>query len=143
MATILLSAVGAAVGSGFGGTVLGLTGAVIGRAIGATAGRLIDQRLLGAGSQAVETGRIDRLRIQTTGEGIPIPRLWGQMRVPGHVIWAAPLTEVSSRQGGGKGTAPRVTNISYRLSLALALCEGPIWAWAGSGPMARKSRPRT
>ncbi|HMQ42012.1 MAG TPA: glycoside hydrolase TIM-barrel-like domain-containing protein [Paracoccus sp. (in: a-proteobacteria)] len=126
MATILLSAVGAAVGSGFGGTVLGLTGAVIGRAIGATAGRLIDQRLLGAGSQAVETGRIDRLRIQTTGEGIPIPRLWGQMRVPGHVIWAAPLTEVSSRQGGGKGTAPRVTNISYRLSLALALCEGPI-----------------
>ncbi len=48
------------------------------------------------------------------------------MRVPGHVIWAAPLTEVSAREGGGKGTGPRVTNISYRLSVALALCEGPI-----------------
>ena len=60
MATILLSAAGAALGSGVGGTVLGLTGAVIGRAIGATAGRLIDQRLLGGGSQVVETGRIDR-----------------------------------------------------------------------------------
>lgn len=126
MATILLSAAGAALGSGFGGTILGLSGAVIGRAIGATAGRLIDQRLLGGGSQVVETGRIDRLRIQTTGEGIPVPRIWGQMRVPGHVIWAAPLTEVSSREGGSKGTAPRVSNISYRLSVALALCEGPI-----------------
>ncbi|MDO5604279.1 MAG: glycoside hydrolase/phage tail family protein [Paracoccus sp. (in: a-proteobacteria)] len=126
MATILLSAVGASVGAGFGGTVLGLGGAVIGRAIGATVGRVIDQRLLGAGSQAVETGRIDRLRLQTTGEGVPIPRLWGQMRLPGHVIWAAPLSEISSRRGGGKGTGPRVTNISYRLSLALALCEGPI-----------------
>ncbi|MBA4491401.1 glycoside hydrolase TIM-barrel-like domain-containing protein [Paracoccus sp. S1E-3] len=126
MATIVLSAVGASIGAGFGGTIMGLGGAVIGRAIGATVGRMIDQRLLGAGAQAVETGRIDRLRLQTTGEGVSIPRLWGQMRIPGHVIWAAPLTEVSSRQGGGKGTGPRVTNISYRLSFAIALCEGPI-----------------
>ncbi|WBU61808.1 baseplate multidomain protein megatron [Paracoccus albus] len=125
MATILLSAAGAAIGSGFGGTVLGMSGAVIGRAIGATAGRVIDQRLLGAGSQAVETGRIDRLRIQTTGEGVPIPRLWGQLRAPGHVIWASPLEEISATRGGGK-SGPKVTNISYRLSVALALCEGPI-----------------
>lgn len=103
MATIVLSAVGASIGAGFGGTIMGLGGAVIGRAIGATVGRVIDQRLLGAGAQAVETGRIDRLRLQTTGEGVSIPRLWGQMRIPGHVIWAAPLTEVSSRQGGGRG----------------------------------------
>ena len=38
MATLLLSAAGAAIGSGLGGTVLGLSGAVIGRAIGATIG---------------------------------------------------------------------------------------------------------
>ncbi|MDO5641880.1 MAG: glycoside hydrolase TIM-barrel-like domain-containing protein, partial [Paracoccus sp. (in: a-proteobacteria)] len=126
MATILLSAAGAAIGSGVGGTMLGLGGAVIGRAIGATVGRVIDQRLLGGGAQAVETGRIDRLRIQTAGEGVVIPRIWGQMRLPGHVIWAAPLTEVTKRQRGGKGTGPRVTTISYRLSVALALCEGPI-----------------
>ena len=31
MATILLSAAGAALGSGFGGTLVGLSGAVIGR----------------------------------------------------------------------------------------------------------------
>ncbi|MFO1139522.1 MAG: glycoside hydrolase/phage tail family protein [Paracoccus sp. (in: a-proteobacteria)] len=126
MATILLSAVGASLGAGFGGTILGLSGAVIGRAVGATLGRVIDQRLLGAGSKAVETGRVDRMRIQTAGEGNPVPRLWGQMRVPGHCIWAAPLVEVRKKQGGGKGSAPSVTNVSYRLSFALALCEGPI-----------------
>ena len=128
MATILLAAVGASVGAGFGGTVLGLSGAVIGRAVGATLGRVIDQRLLGSGSKAVETGRVDRIRIQTAGEGTPIPRLWGQMRVPGHVIWAGPLVEVQRRHGGGgKGaSSPSVTEISYRLSFALALCDGPI-----------------
>ena len=60
MATILLSAAGAAIGSGFGGTVLGLSGAVIGRAVGATLGRAIDQRILGGGSDAVEIGKIER-----------------------------------------------------------------------------------
>ncbi len=130
MATILLSAAGAAIGQGIGGTVLGLSGAVIGRAVGATVGRVIDQRLLGTGARAVETGRIDRLRLQTAGEGAPVARLWGQMRVTGHVIWAAPLEEErnTSRAGGGKGAAPKasVTEISYRLSVAIALCEGPI-----------------
>ncbi|MFI0477368.1 baseplate multidomain protein megatron [Paracoccus jiaweipingae] len=126
MATILLSAAGAAIGGGFGGAVLGLSGAVIGRAIGASVGRMIDQRLIGAGSAAVETGRVDRLRLQTTGEGTAIARLWGQMRVPGHVIWAAPLTEDRRSRGGGKGAQPKVTEYSYRLSFALALCEGEI-----------------
>ncbi|MDO5647992.1 glycoside hydrolase TIM-barrel-like domain-containing protein [Paracoccus sp. (in: a-proteobacteria)] len=129
MATIVLSAIGASIGSGFGGTVLGLSGAVIGRAVGATVGRVIDQRLLGGGARAVETGRVDRMRLQTAGEGMALPRIWGQMRLPGHVIWASDLTEVSRREtmGGGKG-APRtnVDHISYRLSVAMALCEGTI-----------------
>lgn len=128
MATILLSAAGASIGAGFGGTVLGLSGAVIGRAVGATVGRVIDQRLLGNGSQAVETGRIDRLRLQTAGEGTMVPRLWGQMRLPGHAIWAAPLKELVKEQGGGagKGSGPRVKQYSYSLSAAFAICEGTI-----------------
>ncbi len=72
MATLVFSAVGAAVGSGFGGTVLGLSGAVIGRAVGATIGRSIDQRILGGGAEAVEVGRIDRaacgLRARSSGQ---------------------------------------------------------------------------
>ena len=56
MATLVLSAAGAAIGAGFGGAVLGLSGAVIGRAIGATLGRAIDQRLLGAGADMAKVG---------------------------------------------------------------------------------------
>ena len=57
MATILLSAAGAAIGGSVGGTVAGLSSAVIGRAVGATLGRTIDERLMGQGSEAVETGK--------------------------------------------------------------------------------------
>jgi len=129
MATIVLGAVGAFVGGGFGGTVLGLSGAVIGRAVGATVGRAIDQRLLGAGSEAVAVGRLDRLRIMGSGEGAALPVVWGKMRVGGQVIWASPFTEIATRSGGGgKGGAsqPAVTQYSYSVSLAVAVGEGEI-----------------
>jgi len=128
MATILLAAAGAFVGAGFGGTVLGLSGAVIGRAIGATAGQAIDARLFGAGSEAVETGRIDRLRVMSSGLGAALPMVWGKVRVGGRVIWTSPFTEYATTSGGGgKGApSPRVTSYSYGVSLAVALCEGEI-----------------
>jgi hypothetical protein len=127
MATLLLSAAGAAVGAGFGGSVLGLSGAVIGRAIGATVGRVIDQRLLGQGSRAVETGRIDRFRLTGASEGAALGRVWGRMRVAGQVIWASRFRETATQSGGGKGAPkPANTEYSYTVSLAVALCEGEI-----------------
>ncbi len=131
MATILLSAVGAAAGAGFGGTVLGLSGAVIGRAIGATLGRVIDQRLMGAGSESVDTGRIERFRLTGASEGAAIPQIYGRMRAAGHVIWATQFEETSTTtgSGGGKGVPkPKatVTSYSYSVSFAVALCEGEI-----------------
>lgn len=127
MATLLLSAAGAAIGSGLGGTVLGLSGAVIGRAIGATIGRAIDQRILGGGSEPVDIGRIDRLRLTGAGEGGAIGRIWGRMRVGGQIIWATEFTETVRRQRTGKGAPkPKVNEYSYSVSLAIALCEGEI-----------------
>lgn len=127
MATILLSAVGAAIGSGFGGTILGLSGAVIGRAVGATLGRVIDQRVMGAGSEAVETGRIDRFRLTGASEGAAVPQVYGRVRSAGQIIWATQFQEQRSTQGGGKGAPrPRVTSYSYSVSFAVALCEGVI-----------------
>lgn len=124
MATLVLSAVGAAFGAGFGGTVLGLSGAVIGRAIGATLGRALDQRLLG-GSEAVEVGRIDRLRLTGASEGNAIPQVWGRMRIAGQVLWAAPFEEHASSRRGGKG-GPKISEYSYTISLAIGLCAGRI-----------------
>jgi hypothetical protein len=128
MATILLSAAGAAVGGLVQAPILGMTGAVLGRAVGATIGRVIDQRLLGSGSAPIETGRTDRLRITGTGEGAPIAQLYGRMRLGGHVIWSTQFLERKSTTGGGKGapSAPKTTTYSYSISLAVALCEGEI-----------------
>ena len=130
MATILLSAAGAAIGSGFGGTLLGLSGAVIGRAVGATLGRVIDQRLLGAGSEAVESGRVDRFRLMGASEGSGVAQVYGRVRIGGQVIWATRFKETTKTSGGGKGapTQPKVTEYSYSVSLAVALCEGQIQA---------------
>ncbi|MCR8723636.1 baseplate multidomain protein megatron [Frigidibacter sp. ROC022] len=126
MATIVFGALGAAAGASVGGGVLGLSSVLIGRAIGATLGRAIDQRLLGAGSEPVETGRIDRFRLTGASEGAGIARLHGRMRLAGQVIWASNFRETVHRSGG-KGTAsPRVSSYSYTVSLAIALCEGEI-----------------
>ncbi|SDE19058.1 baseplate multidomain protein megatron [Limimaricola pyoseonensis] len=128
MATIVLGAVGGAIGGALGGGVLGLSGAVLGRAAGAALGQVIDARLLGAGAEPVETGRVDRFRLMGAGEGAAIPRLWGRMRIGGQVIWASDFEERRSTSGGGKGgrPEPRVTEYSYAVSLAIGLCEGPV-----------------
>ena len=138
MATLVLSAAGAAVGAGFGGSVLGLSGAVIGRAVGATIGRSIDQRILGSGSEAVEQGRVSRFSVSGASDGAAVARVWGRMRVGGQVIWASRFQETAHRSGGGGKGAPRssstTTSYSYSVSLAVALCQGPalrvgrIWA---------------
>ena len=132
MATLVLSAAGAAIGSGFGGTVLGLSGAVIGRAAGAVLGRVIDTRLAGRGSQLVERGRVERFRLTGAGEGRSMARIWGRVRLGGHVIWSSPFEEIVSTEvqrggkGGGGRTQTRIDSYSYRVSLALGLCEGEI-----------------
>ena len=131
MATILLSAVGAAAGASIGGGVLGLSSVVIGKAIGATIGQTIDNRILGAGSDPIETGRVDRLRMSGASEGTPIPMIYGRARLGGQVIWSTRFKENATTTGGsGKGLVkppePEVTTYSYSISLAVALCEGEI-----------------
>ena len=128
MATLVLSAAGAALGGSLGGSVLGLSMSTVGRFAGATLGRAIDQRILGGGGRTIETGRLDRLRLSGAGEGQPVARIHGRMRVGGHVIWATRFKEHVSTSGGGKGAAsrPTIREYSYSVSLAIALCEGEI-----------------
>ncbi|MDW3221778.1 MAG: glycoside hydrolase TIM-barrel-like domain-containing protein [Paracoccaceae bacterium] len=136
MATIVLSAVGAAVGGSIGGTVAGLSTAVIGRAVGATIGKVIDQKLLGQGSEVVETGRVDRFRISSVGEGEALAQVYGRMRLGGQVIWASDFLETVTVSGGGGGggkgsssqpqTQTQTRSYSYSVNLAVAICEGEI-----------------
>ena len=131
MATILLSAAGAAIGGAVGGTVLGLSAVAAGRFVGATLGRAIDQRLMGQGADVVETGRMDRLRLTGSGEGEAIAQVYGRIRIGGQVIWASRFREtvtVTGGGGGGKGAParPQTRDYAYTLSLAVALCDGVI-----------------
>ena len=147
MATILLSAAGAAIGGSIGGTVLGLSAAVVGQAAGATLGRVLDQRLLGGGGRAVETGRLDRYRLTGASEGAPIGQVYARMRIGGQVIWATRFREVVNTGGGGKGapSTPKIKEYSYTVSLAIALCEGEIGhvgrVWADGAEVPRSSLP--
>ncbi len=136
MATIVLSAVGAALGSSIGGGILGLSAVAIGRAVGAIAGTLIDQAVMGDGSDAVETGPVDRIRLNGVSEGAAIRRAYGSIRLGGQVIWTSPVRQTvgsdgSCAGGSGKGTllggsAPQEGECPAVMSLAVALCEGEI-----------------
>lgn len=127
MATMILSTAGASLGSSAGGTLLGMGASTLGRAAGGIAGSLIDRQVLGRGSQPVEGGRVERIRVQGAGEGEPIPRLFGRMRVGGQVIWSSRFTEhVDESGGGGKGGGQTSRQYRYTLSFAVALCEGRI-----------------
>ncbi|WP_299549294.1 glycoside hydrolase/phage tail family protein [uncultured Tateyamaria sp.] len=135
MATVVLSAAGAAIGGSIGGSALGLSSVAIGRAIGATLGKVIDQRVMGQGSEVVEQGKVDRFRLSNSGEGAPISQLYGRMRLGGQVIWSSDFLETVTVTGGGGGGGkggpaptpqPEVREYSYSLSLALAVCEGEI-----------------
>ena len=143
MATIVLSSIGFATGASLGGSVLGLSSAIIGRAVGATLGRVLDQRIMGAGSDAVETGRVDRFRLMGASEGTPVAQVYGCMRVGGQVIWASQFLESTTSSGGGKGapSKPKTTSFSYSVNLAVALCEGVITrvgrVWADGVEIAR------
>lgn len=152
MATVLLSAAGAAIGGSVGGTFAGLSSVVIGRAVGATLGKVIDQRLMGQGSEVVETGQVDKFSLTNAGEGAAIAQVYGRMRLGGQMIWASDFIEnvsvTTTGGGGGKGGASRQSTTttttkeySYSVSLAIALCEGEITrvgrVWADGDEIAR------
>ena len=120
MATILLNAVGFAVGG------------PIGAALGGLAGRAIDQQIFGS-PKGAEAPRLKELDVQTSSYGSEIPAIFGAMRVAGTVIWATDLIERKSTEGGGKGR-PGQTRYDYSVSFAVALSSRPalrvgrIWA---------------
>jgi hypothetical protein len=122
MATIVLQAAGAALGS-----VFGPVGAILGRAAGALAGSVIDRSLLG-GTREVNGARLSSARLAGASEGTVIPRLYGTARLGGTLIWATRFEEetVTERTGGKSSGGTRTTTYRYYANLALGLCEGPI-----------------
>jgi hypothetical protein len=144
MATLVLGAVGSAIGGAVGGSILGVSAATIGGVIGSTIGTVVDSWIVSSLTppQRIEGQRLDSLRITSSTEGAVIPRLYGRMRIGGNVIWATDFREeISTTRQGGKGGGRRVetSEYLYTASFAVALCEGPITGigriWADGKPM--------
>ena len=146
MASLVLGAVGTAIGGQIGGTILGLSGAAIGGMIGSAAGSVVDSMLIASmqPDQRIEGARLETLTVTSSTEGAVIPRLYGRMRLGGNIIWATDFREETktTSQGGGKGGGGgevETTEYRYYASLAVALCEGPITGigriWADGKPM--------
>ncbi|MGX1005362.1 hypothetical protein ACSSV6_003953 [Roseovarius sp. MBR-38] len=145
MATLVLGAVGTAIGGSIGGSLLGVSAATIGGFVGSSIGSVVDNWIVSslAPTQRIEGQRLDSLRITSSTEGAVIPRLFGRMRIGGNIIWATDFREETktSRQGGGKGSGPKVTTTEflYFASFAVALSEGEVTGigriWADGKPM--------
>ncbi len=113
MATLVFSAIGTVIGGPIGG------------AIGALVGSQVDRVILGGGGGNREGARLKELAITTSSYGSAIPRVFGQMRLPGTIVWATDLVEHKDKQGGGKGK-PSVTSYSYTVSFAVLLSSRPL-----------------
>jgi hypothetical protein len=110
MATLVLSAAGAAIG----GPVGGLVGSFVGRQI---------DRSFGAGTGT----RLSDLRAPSSQYGDPIPRILRQMRVAGVVLWASAPVAIATVSKSGTEQASSVS-FAYGLSSGFIEDVGRIWA---------------
>lgn len=103
---------------------------VVGMIIGAVVGALMSGSRKAAGDNGGP--HIGDMRVQGSAVGGIIPILWGQDAIFGNIIWQGPLTEIKhedTQSAGGKGGgSSNITNTwySYRGSLALGICAGPL-----------------
>ena len=123
MSVLAISALGAVIGNaaGIGIAALGMSGAAVGWTIGSLIGNSL-QKLPGQ-----EGPRLDDLSVAGSTYGAPIVSVWGRARVPGTIIWAADLIEISNTQkvGGKGGPSQKVTTYSYYADFAVQLGAGP------------------
>ncbi|WP_342270467.1 baseplate multidomain protein megatron [Rickettsia endosymbiont of Orchestes rusci] len=124
MGNAILPVLGAVGGFMLGGLGGGIKGAVLGNAIGNLFG--------GKKKQAVnlptqEGSRLSDLRVQISSYGEVIPKVYGQLRLAGNIIWATDIKELETKDFEEYGEGIRkVINYSYSVSLAIAICEGEI-----------------
>lgn len=144
MADIVLPVVGGVAGFMLGGP----QGAVLGANLGSMAAGAFFSKTQRIKLPTQEGPRLADLRAQTSTYGNMIPKMYGTMRIAGNIIWATDIKEVKTEKtstqsgGGGKGgggkTSTSQTSITYEyfVTLAIAICEGPvdevIRVWADS-----------
>ena len=118
MATLALSVAGQFAGALVGGPF----GATMGRALGALAGSVVDGWLFG---DKPEAPAFD-IRLGSSAEGAPIPRLYGWGRLAGNIIWARELERLGGETAGAKGFGGGEEEEEIGASFAIGFCEGRV-----------------
>ncbi len=133
----LFSMIGKKLGQCFGGGIF----STIGSYIGGYSGKIIDNYLTNKwfptqeiSSYHITNYKNNFLLSVVAQYGTPIPLVFGQIRVPGKIIWVNTITEVSNSRIVKKIFSSKtqiksnqyVTEPSYYLSFAMAICEGEI-----------------
>lgn len=116
MANVIIPVGAAAAGWWVGGA----TGAAIGWTLGSSAT---------AERENIDMPKIGDLRVQTSEYGRMIPFVVGKQRIAGNIIWATDKVPVETTERRGKGGfsgGAEVTITTYTISMAIALCAGPI-----------------
>ena len=112
MSNLVIPAAGAAIGFYVGGP----TGAMVGWSAASA---------YQAGKEDPEQPSLGDLRLQTSSYGAVIPIISGQQRLSGNIIWTTDKIPHETSEGG-KGGGPEVTTTTFTVSMAIAICKGPI-----------------
>lgn len=125
MATLAIGLAGATIGSGIGGTLLGVSATSIGFALGSMAGSYVDTMLFG---ETATSGRLDDVSVQVSTYGCMLPVCY-HGRIAGNIIWSTDKIEVTEESDSGKGlSSGTATSYDYYVNMAVSLGEGPISA---------------
>lgn len=148
MASIVLAAAASSAATSLGA---GTFFAAVAGGAGGFLGGFVDRAIFGGGKTRInqEGSRLTDLMVQFSTYGKAIPVIYGNSRIAGNVIWSRPIKEsvttTTQSSGGGKGGGgggsleTTTTTYSYSVSMAIAICEGPITevvrVWADSKPL--------
>lgn len=116
MAREVLGVTGAVIGGIYGGP----TGARIGFAVGSIIGGVID------GPDTVRGPGLGEAPIQTSRDGIPIPKIWGKHHCHGNIIQYNPIQEIEQSESQGKGSSQEVISTRRLRTFGIGVCKGPI-----------------
>lgn len=124
MSSGLFAGIGGAIGRGVGGPL----GSIAFTALGSFIGNTFFAKNKDVSS---EGQKITEVNFQHSDYGRMIPIIYGTIKIAGNIIWASPLKELSkttTQTMGSKGSKVRHTHTSYdyMISMAIAMCEGPI-----------------
>lgn len=89
---------------------------------------------------STDQGKLDDIRITGSEYGNLIPRVWGNVRLAGNVVWSSGIRHdiLQYQSSGGKGAMPGTSTTThvYKADLGLQICRGPVQAfgriWADS-----------